>query len=46
MEGIISDINRSQKVVEEYNRYLEYLARKYDADINEEGCIFYFLHFQ
>lgn len=40
MEGIKSDIDMSRKAVEEYNMYLEYLARKYDVDINEEDCIF------
>lgn len=40
MEGIKSDIDNAHKAVEEYNQYLEYLARKYDLDINEEGCIF------
>ena len=40
MEGIKSDIDRSRKAVEEYNLHLEYLARKYDVDIKEEGYIF------
>jgi hypothetical protein len=40
MEEIKSDIDSAQKAVEEYNRNLEYLTRKYNININEEDGIF------
>jgi chromosome segregation ATPase len=40
IEEIKSDIDSAQKAVEEYNRNLEYLTRKYNININEEDGIF------
>lgn len=37
MDGIRSDVEQYRKAVEEYNKYFEYLAEKYDVDFNKIG---------
>jgi hypothetical protein len=37
MEGIKSDVQEFRIAADEYNKYLEYLAEKYDIDFNDIG---------